>query len=210
MEAVIHKEVDILNEIYPRWSQLKTEFHETTFFQEVGWIKSWWESNSQNKNISPYIIEIKDEDKTIGIIPLYLSHKEFAGYFFRILRPIGAYLSDYLLPVISNKYPLEDQLKIAFEKIYEDQSSWDCIDWDDIPENSIFDNFLEKKCQNGNDFIKGKRAANCPYLILDKDVEKVKKRFSKKFLKGILYYERKLRREGELKYYRVMQENEIE
>ena len=58
--------------------------------------------------------------------------------------------------------------------------------------------------------ISKKEGAVCPYLTLNGDFESLKTKFSQKFLKGILYSERKLKREGELKYNRVLTELELE
>src|SRR5690625_1667603 len=103
MEVIIHKHDDIekLRKLIPSWRDLETEFCEVTIFQEVNWLINWWYKKRVGQKISPYIVEIKEENQTIGIIPLYLSKKEFSNKQFRILRPIGIVDSNYLLPILS-------------------------------------------------------------------------------------------------------------
>ena len=206
MDVIIHKQIDRLWEILPKWEALKEEFHEITIFQEINWLKSWWEYKSKETNITPYIIEIKEGDKTIGILPLYVS-KMFA---FRVLKPIGSELSDYLIPIISRKYSPHTLLSLAFTKIYEDKLSWDYMEWRDVPEDSFFAQFLNNQQLSSSTLIKKNRADVCPFLVLTGDIEDIKRKFSNKFLKGILYNERRLNKEGKLKYSKVMKEQEIE
>ncbi|MBS4198423.1 GNAT family N-acetyltransferase [Bacillus sp. FJAT-49732] len=210
MEVLIHKDIDSLEKIMPNWDELKKEYREVTVFQEVGWLQNWWEYERKRNDIMPYIIEIRDKNKTIGIIPLYTVVETYARIPFKILKPIGTTNSDYLIPILSKNYCSELLMKKVFKKLYEDKKSWDCIDWGSIPENSAFDLTLNKKLMKNQSLMERKKTFVCPLLELDKDIETINLKMSKKFLKGIRYYERKLNREGLLKYYKVVAEEEIE
>ncbi|MBP1943305.1 GNAT family N-acetyltransferase [Cytobacillus luteolus] len=208
MHVIIHKQLSILEEIFPAWEVSKQEFYDVTIFQELGWLLNWWRYKSNLVDISPYIIEIKDGTKTIGIIPLY----RVESFFYRVLKPIGADQSDYLMPILSKKYPPELLLKLALEKIFDDKKSWDYIDWGDVPEDSIFARTLNYKKMKYTKLIDSYKAVTCPYLYLDKDIEITKSKMNKPFMKKILYKERKILRErgGELTFSKVMKEEEIE
>src|SRR5690625_2310316 len=210
MEVMIHKQIESLEKLMPRWKQLNKEFHDITVFQDIEWIKSWWEYKQKERKITPYIVEIKKGDKTIGIVPLYRYNKEFAGLPFRVLKPIGFELSDYLIPIISKGHSSTDIVKKALEKIYADKNNWDCLDWEDVPENSIFDSILKKEFNVKPKLKKRKKINVCPHLEITGGLETVMSKFNKKFLKGLLYYERKLKREGELKFHKVENEQEID
>src|SRR5690625_3113187 len=114
LEVTIHKEVDAIESILPKWAKMKEEFHEITVFQDSNWLQSWWAFESKKRELTPYIVEIKKDLKTIGIIPMYCSIKKFANLNFRILKPLGAVLSDYLIPILSKEYSSEKLLRIAF------------------------------------------------------------------------------------------------
>ena len=206
MNVVIHKQIDAFEKIVPDWETLKDGFHEITVFQDINWIKSWWVYKGKQSKVIPYIVEIKEGDETIGIIPLYITNK----LIFRVLKPIGSDFSDYCLPILSKKYPPNQLLSLALEAVYKDKLSWDYIEWRDVPKDSFFAQFLNNQPLKKSTFISKKEGAVCPYLTLNGDFESLKSKFSQKFLKGILYNERKLKREGELKYNRVMTEQEIE
>lgn len=210
MEVIIHRKIDVLDKIYPEWNQLKDEFHEITVFQDIRWIKSWWDYKKKKEHISPYILEIRFENKTIGIIPLYRSLVKFASLQFSVLKPIGSLLSDYLVPILSKKYAPKKILTKAFEKLHEDKDSWDFIEWGDIPENSIFDRMLRNQLVKDNFIFDRNRTFICPFLIINKDVTQVIGTFDKKLVKEIRKKTRQLKECGDLIYHKVTNKQDIQ
>ncbi len=196
--------------MFPKWVKLKEEYQEITIFQETGWLESWWEYKSKIETITPYIIEIREHNKTIGIIPLYCSQEKFKNINFRILKPIGDELSDYLIPILSIKYPTDKQLGIAWKKIKKDRDSWDFIEWGDIPENSVLDSFFKRQSKWKNPLISRIRGHVCPFLELNNNAETVKLKFEQNLLNEILKKERKLEKKGDLLFSKVLAEKEIE
>jgi CelD/BcsL family acetyltransferase involved in cellulose biosynthesis len=144
------------------------------------------------------------------MIPLYISHREFKNMTFRILKPMGTGNFDYILPLLSIKNSPEKQLKKAFEAIYDDKKSWDCIDWGDIPEHSIMDQMLRDPYLRKKMLVKRKRSCICPYLPLKEDAEAVERQYDQKLLNEIVAKERKLKRKGKLLYQKVTRTCEIE
>ncbi|MBS4220171.1 GNAT family N-acetyltransferase [Bacillus sp. FJAT-49711] len=211
MDVIIHKRIESLDRLVPKWEDLPDRFREATIFQDVEWMSDWWEQKKNSEEITPYIVEIRKKNETIGIIPLYLSEISFAKTRFRMLRPIGVGVINYLLPILSKNHSPEQVIKIAMNKIYKDKKNWDFILWSDLPEGSSFDTaLLDLIKERESKRIERKKALISPQVVLDKDYEVVKSRCSKKFLKGIHYYERKLKREGDLHYHRVINEQDIE
>lgn len=210
LDVIIHKQIDVLEKIMPKWKVLQEEFHDITVFQNIGWIRSWWEYKSKHRNMTPYIIEIRKRNKTIGIIPLYSLRTTIARIPFSILKPIGSELSDYLIPILSKDYCPKKLVRKALEKIYEDRSNWDCIEWGDIPESSVFDSILTSQLLEEYPLIKRERSSVCPYLLLNGNVEQVKQKLNKKLLKEILKKDRNIRKKGDLSYSKVETEAEIE
>ena len=212
MDVIIHKHIESLDKVIPKLEDLPGRFREATIFQDVEWMKDWWEKKRKVRKLPLTFVEIREKNETIGIIPLYLSEISFAKTRFRMLRPIGVGDINYLIPILSKNHSPEQVIKIAMNKIYKDKKNWDCILWSDLPEGSSFDTALldlikERKSKR----IERKKALIfSPQVVLDKDFEVVKSRCSKKFLKGILYYERKLKRDGDLYYHRVINEQDIE
>lgn len=211
MDVIIHNQIESLEEIVPEWEELQNKFREVTIFQNVEWMKIWWEYNKHSKEITtPYIVEIREESETIGVIPLCVTKRRFANLRFRILKPIGIVESNCLLPILSKKYSPEQLLTKAMEKIYQDKKNWDCINWVDLPEESSFDSFFNARPPEEKKFIYRGRSSITSQLLLTNDMGEVMSKVNKKFLKGILYDNRKLNREGELKFHRVENESEIE
>ncbi|MEN1969996.1 GNAT family N-acetyltransferase [Lentibacillus sp. N15] len=210
MEAIIHKQFDILEKTLPKWEILKEEFHDITIFQDIEWIKSWWKYKNKNKIYTPYIVQIKKGSRTIGIIPFYISNKKFINVTFKVLIPLGAKHSDYLIPMLSKKYSAKKQLEKGFEKIYSDRKNWDCIDWGNIPKGSVFDSMLNSRIAYDSKIEKKEGFYICPYLFLGKDAEETTRKFDKKLVKEILKKEKKLKRNGQLAFRKVQEEFEIE
>lgn len=211
LRVIIHNKIEILDEIIPSWKQLKSDFLEITVFQKCDWLKYWLKYKRKDKQRVPYIIELRDKNETVGIIPLYLYKREFLNIKFRILKPIGIENSNNLLPILSKNYSSDYLLGKAIKAIYKDKKNWDCIDWWDIPDDSGFASFLKKQTHLiKRKKINLKKSSISPMLILDKDMDCIEKRASKKFIKGIHRYKRKLKREGVVQYNRVTKEEEIE
>lgn len=209
LKVIIHNHIEALEEIMPEWEQLTKGYFEITIFQHIDWMKNWWELKKKSKDITPYIMEIKDENNTVGIIPLYLSDKTFTNINFRILRPIGVAHSDYLIPILSKQYKPESLFNAMKKQLDRDKLYWDCIHWGDVPKGSILDMYLKKELKEQKNIVR-KKTYYSPRVTLNKDMDLVTDKISKKFLKGIRYYERKLKREGDLVYHRVKNEWEIE
>src|SRR5690625_4940472 len=211
MDVIIHNRIEALEEIIPGYKQLKDEFREITMFQNVEWLKNWLNHKKKSKDVIPYIVDIRKENETIGVIPLYLSDKEFANIRFRILRPIGVDHSNYLIPILSKRFVPEQLIKIAMEKIYEDKRNWDCIHWGDLPKGSNFDSFFFNfRSHEKNKLVCRRKTSISPRLFLNKDFEKVREKYDQKLVKEILKKERRLKRDGRLTYNRVKEEAEIE
>src|SRR5690625_2304763 len=138
---------------------------------------------------------------------MHLSYRKIMNVRFSILKPIGRDHSNYVLPILSKEYCPRKILKVAFERIYEDKDGWDCIHWEALPKGSKMDLFLKSE-RNRN--VKWRWLAYSPRVELNRDLEEVKKGLSKKFLKGIFYNERRLKKEGDLNYHVVDEEREIE
>jgi CelD/BcsL family acetyltransferase involved in cellulose biosynthesis len=210
MEGIIHRDFESLKKILPEWEVLRKEFQDVTIFQDLEWIKSWWDYKCKKYEMNPFIIEIKDKNKTIGVIPLYIMNTRLAKIHFRILKPIGSEISDYLIPIVSKNYPTEEVLNFALNILYKEKSSWDRIEWGDIPEYSFFTDFIKNQKIVNPKYIKKNRSDVCPYLPLTRDFDELKNKFNKKFLKDILNKERKLNREGRLDFHKVSTNQEIE
>lgn len=211
MEGIIHNRIEVLEEIMPKKEQLNEMFHETTVFQSIDWMKSWLEYKKKSKEIIPYIVEIVEGHKTVGIFPLYLSEKEFANFHFRVLRPIGDVESDYLLPILSKEHSSEEILKKAVETVFKDKENWDCIDWGDIPKNSIFDKVLSNFLTNPySTFITRKKTEVCPFLMLNHDFGTIKHKIDKQLLGQTLSKEKKMIKNGQLKLCKVEKSIEID
>lgn len=207
MKAIIHNHIEVLEGIMPKLKELKNKYHEVTIFQDIDWLKHWWKTKRSQEEITPYVVEITENNETIGVIPMYLSYRKIINVRFRVLKPIGMGLLNYILPILSKSYCPKKLLKVAFEKVYEDKNNWDCIHWGDLPKGSNLDLFLKNK-RNKN--VKRRWLGVSPRVELNKDIEVVKSGISKKLLKGIFYNERRLKREGELHYHVVTEEQDIE
>ncbi len=210
LEVTIHKKIEILDDIYPEWDQLKNGFHDITPFQEKSWIKNWWNFKKKRENISPYIIEIKKENKLTGLITLYTYNKVFLNVKYRILKPIGEGNSDYLNPILSKEYSPKKLINIAMKTIIRDKKNWDCIEWDGIQKYSHFDNILSNLLKLDFLLLERKVSDICPFLKLDQGFDEVKPKIDQQLLGQTLSKERRIQKKGQLTFSKVTKEDEIE
>ena len=209
IEAVIHTERDVLDKLEQRWEQLQKGSLDITVFQQYGWLKNSWEFISSLEHATPYVVEITEDNQTIGIVPMYCTIEKFVNLTIRTLKPIGAGHSDYMMPIFSAKYEPNELMEIALEAIFKDTANWDCINWKDVPMNSTIDYIFSKQFKLWTPFIERKQTAVCPYVNLQHGMEAVQHNISKRLLKEVLYKERRLKRKGILQYRKVNTKKEI-
>src|SRR5690625_1472585 len=187
MEVVIHRHIDALTELIPEYNELKSEFREITVFHEVQSLICWWNHYKTIENISPFIVEVKKENKKIGILPLYVSEKKFASKRFRIIRPNGINEAIYLIPILLKKYSTNEIIKVAMEKLNKENANWDCIHWCDLPEGTNLDNFLKKlmNYEQKRNQITRKVTSRSSSIIIHEELESINKNMSRSFLKEI-------------------------
>ncbi|GGP14025.1 GNAT family N-acetyltransferase [Oceanobacillus neutriphilus] len=208
MEVILHKDEDAVERLFSECSIFNEKTHEFTIFQEGSWMKNWWEYQKNCKTIHPYMIEVKEGMNTIAIVPLY-SYK--ATWSFTVIRPIGLGAADYLVPVISKKYDMEEIFNLIIKKLIEDRRKWDCIVWSDLPGDSIYNKIFSDSLLDGFKMIEKVKTVDCPYIILDQNMEQEKFGLNNKYVKKILFKQRKLiRQKGEYLYQRVRRETDIE
>ncbi|WP_449621683.1 GNAT family N-acetyltransferase [Robertmurraya sp. Marseille-Q9965] len=210
VDVILRNNLESFDEIFPQWESLRTDFYDATIFQDRNWLQSWWQYKCKTeKGIAPYILEIVEEGQTIGIIPLYQSNKKIKGIEIRMLGPIGAGNSDYLLPILSKKYSPDLLLKLAFEKIYQDKE-WDILEWGSVPEYTHLASFIDNHFHNFSGLVKIRRSEMCPFVRIKGDIDGFQQIIDPSFLKGIRYKERQISKLGELKFVKISSEQEIE
>lgn len=210
MKVVIHKEIEVLDKIMPKSEDLINNFYEITIFQDINWIKSWWSIKSKQLNITPYIIEVREGIKTIGILPFYCASKRIGILNFRILKPMGLPQSAYLLPILSKNFLPEQIVEAALKKLYEEKAKWDYIEWAGLPENSVVDSYLNKSLLRKDFVLEKQSMKNCQFIDLDRDFGGIMSKINSKLIKDVQYKERKLTKEGNLTFHKVQTEQEIE
>ena len=79
MNIYEHNDISSLDKILNNWSELNKDYHDITIFQDVNWLKSWWEYKTKQRTIIPYILEIKQSNEIVGVFPLYIHVITLAG-----------------------------------------------------------------------------------------------------------------------------------
>lgn len=208
MDVILHKDKDAVERIFTACSIFNERIHEFTIFQDSSWIKSWWEYKKSCKTIHPYIIEVKEGMNTIAVIPLY-SYK--ATWSFTVIRPIGLGMADYLVPIISKKYDVEEIFNLVIKKLTEDRGYWDCIVWSDLPGDSIYNKLFSERLTDDFKIIDKVKTVDCPYIRLNLNMEQAETGLNHKYVKKILFKQRKLiRQKGTYLYQRVIKETDID
>lgn len=208
MDVILHKDEDAVERLFSACSNFSEGIHEYNIFQDRAWMKNWWRYKKSCQMVDPYIIEVKEGMNTIAIIPLY-SYKATWG--FTVIRPIGLGMADYLVPIISSKYDMREITNLVMKKLTEDRKNWNCIVWSDLPGDSIYNKVFSTQLPDGFKMIEKIKTVDSPYIMLERNMDQTKSGVNQKYVKKILFKQRKLiRQKGEYLYKKVLREIDVE
>jgi len=147
-------------------------------FSTWTWLSTWWKFYGEGGRL--LILLAKDNDKIVGIAPLMYSVEKMFGLRMRKIKFIGTPQSDYSDFILSGNS--EECIRLFINHLKCFPEKWDCIELNDIPENTGTVAVLGKI---SNDI---KCIHPCPYVALPKSYEA--------FLQGLSRNKRKNIRRG--------------
>ena len=138
------------------------------------------------------MITVRDGEKILAAAPLMSSRYKLYGLELRKMEFIATPASDYHGFLITEKKPAH--VKMMLEYAARTAAEWDCIELQEIPDDSETARIL--RAISKQPFKFGERIVNrCPYIFLPHKFEDYLQQLGYGFRKNLRRYERKLKRD---------------
>ena len=173
-----------LSHLQPEWNALWARCPSATTFQRPEWLICWIEAFRPGKL---WTLAVREAGQLVGIAPLYIQQKEVE----RTLAPVGAAISDYLDWLI-DPAASGDIAKLIFRHITDRESSWNCLDFSDLPGTSPL-----LGLELGDDWEwEPSLHDSCPVLQLPQKVEELRNLVPRRQLRSVKNARKKLEKAG--------------
>ena len=191
---------DAFKNLRAEWNDLARR-GKATIFQSWEWCWSWWQQYAKGRRL--FILCIRDGNALVGLAPMFLS--SYFGLPFRVARFLGTGCSDYGGLLIDAEMA-EEVIAAIFDFLAKDRS-WDALDLQQLPPNASELKALTLRPPAAPSILLPQE--ECLALDLPSTFEDYLKAISKKFRWNIGYYRRRLKREGEVNFYRTSRLEEV-
>ncbi len=150
---------DTLIALEEQWSSLLECAVYDSFFCSHGWICCWWENFALHDD-KLAVVTVEKQGELVAVAPLMIrTHREY-GFSRRVLRFIGTPNADRCDVIIARGR--EDIPEKLAEYIYERLPGWDQLHLNEVPEESLFANWLMKHASR----VFVEPGSECPYIPL--------------------------------------------
>lgn len=141
----IYRLIEDLEDLRPAWDALVTESSTASVFSTWEWLSSWW--RAYGASFTPYVIGFFDvSEHLIGLAPLEMGHRRFAGRTLRVIRLLGdgSYDSDHLdFPV---RPGFENEVAQALcQHLVAIRADWDLCELDTLPADSAVGTIIARR-----------------------------------------------------------------
>jgi CelD/BcsL family acetyltransferase involved in cellulose biosynthesis len=177
------------------WNQLLSLNATNSVFLTFEYVFHWYDHYCGGAKSTYLLLAFSDEGRLIGVAPLYIEAEGRVPIQRRVLKFAGsnAACAEYLDFVVQ-KGNEEAILQALFEYILTDRLRWDKIVLTDLKQGSNIISSMPVFDTRGTATIHDSRV--CLYTELPYTWGEFEKGLSKKYVKKVRYYERRLNREG--------------
>jgi len=172
------------------WNDALRKSLDNHVFLTWEWLSSWWTHYGDKREF--LVIVIRDGEKILAAAPLMNSMYSLFGLKLIKIEFIATPASDYHSFLLTEKKP--EYVKMMLKHAAHIATEWDCIELQEIPEDSVTARILRSVSKEPFRF--GERVQNvCPYVFLPVRFDDYLHRLGYSFRKNLRRYERKLRKE---------------
>lgn len=178
-----------------QWNDLLAVSGSDSVFLTYDWLYTWWDVFGAEYEL--FLLLCKDEPggRLLGIFPGYLKTTG-ALVKTKSLRMLGSeHVTSDFLECIVRQGQEQHVYSAFFEYLAQNRDLWDVIEITDVPETSVFAEFLR-----GQDILPPFRQEDnekiCPYVPLPQDWEEFLATLSPKTRRNVRYYRNNLGRQG--------------
>lgn len=190
MKIVRVESFEQIPELGIRWKELLERSRDNHIFLTLEWLTTWWKYYSAHREL--VLLAIKDDEKVLAIAPLMNSTYKLFGVNLRKIEFIGTPTSDYHSFILTENSPTCVRMFLDYINAY--SSVWDCMELNDIPENSETANVL-RVLSSSPLKLKERIFNTCPCVTLPDTPEEYFQKLGKSTKRNLRRWEKRLKKE---------------
>ncbi len=160
------------------------------------WLSTWWKHFGDERRFS--LITVSDDEKLIAAAPLMSSKYKLAGLKLTKMEFIGTPSADYQTFLLADKK--EECTKLMMDYASNKTSSWDCIEFEDVPEDSETIRILQT-CSGKKLEFEERNLNICPYIILPTRFEDYFQGLGSNWRRNMRRWEKRLKNDYRVNFY---------
>jgi len=171
------------------WNDTLQRSLDNNVFLTWEWLSNWWKFYGNDRRF--LLITVSDGEKMVAAAPLMSSKYKLYGLGLRKIEFIGTPASDYHNFLLTDKEP--EYVKMMVEYADSAEPEWDCIELQDVPEDSETTRAL--KTISGKQFRLKERMQNlCPCILLPNSFEEYLQSVGPNWRRNMRRWEKKLKK----------------
>lgn len=176
-------------DVRAEWNKALRRSTDNHVFLTWEWLTNWWRHYGDKRKF--LLITISDGKKILAAVPLMSSMYKLYGLKLRKMEFIATPASDYHSFLLTEKKP--EYVKMMLEYADHIAPEWDCIELQEVPENSETTRVL--RTLSKEPLRLEERTQNlCPFIVLPSTLEDYLRRLGSNWRRNLRRWERKLKR----------------
>jgi CelD/BcsL family acetyltransferase involved in cellulose biosynthesis len=178
------------------WCEALERSGDNHIFLTWEWLSTWWKHFGGERRFS--LITVSDDEKLIAAAPLMSSKYKLAGLKLKKMEFIGTPAADYQTFLLADKKT--ECAKLIMDYASNKTSSWDCIEFKDVPEDSETIKIL-KTCSRKKLEFEERNVNICPYIILPNRFEDYFQELGPNWRRNMRRWGKKLKNDYRVNFY---------
>ncbi len=178
------------------WADALQRSGDNHIFLTWEWLSTWWKHFGDERIFS--LITVSDDEKLVAAAPLMRSKYKLAGLKLTKMEFIGTPAADYQTFLLADKKA--ECAKLMMDYANHASSKWDCIEFEDVPEDS--DTIKALKTCSGKKLELAERNLNiCPYIILPNKFEAYFQGLGSNWRRNMRRWDKRLQNDFKVNFY---------
>ncbi len=178
------------------WCEALQRSCDNHIFLTWEWLSTWWKHFGDERIFT--LITVWDEGKLIAAAPLMSSSYKLAGLRLRKIEFVGTPAADYQTFLLTDNKVECAKLIVGY--VNSKASRWDCIEFEDVPEESETMKILNT-CSTRKLKFEERNLNICPYIILPAKFEDYFQGLGSNWRRNMRRWEKRLKNDYKVNFY---------
>ena len=177
------------------WDNALEKSVDNHIFLTWEWLSNWWKHYGDKRKF--ILVTVNKGKRILAAVPLMSSRYKLYGLELRKIEFIGTPVSDYHSFILHEKKP--EYAKLMIEYASHIATGWDCIELQEVPENSETAKILRINSKKPFKF-KEKILNPCPYVLLPSSFEDYFRSLGSNWRRNLRRWERRTKRDYKIDF----------